>query len=624
MKYLLLFEHFLFEATTPAQAKAKMGIGKDVISDEDFETLMGTGMERNLLVDFSRFRKDTSMETLLYYVNLYKENGVKTPLRGKSFIEFTEDVDAHIANKNTKQAIDGFDVRHTEPDYMSRDGRYRVYDAKDRTDCIRFGKGFAFCISRASSGNMYYSYRGGQESKFYFVYDTKLSPDDNTYITVVDAQPDGKFEFTHQENRTEENTALYKGKLTNFIKSKPGLQELASVFIPVPLTEEERADRKRWALVDRDNLFKTLTYPEKKRFIGTGEYPIYPADFDALPTDLKSDYLNMLLFISPESLQKLPLNLQRTWVRQSIINDRKVAYNQFMSLPVDLQVDLMTNGLCRVDKQTLKGQDPRVIDAYLAHIEEKGSDSDFNKDQFNRFSDEQKIRLLKKFNFRLTEKQFLKASDEVRDYAIASNNVVKVTDETFTMFTPEWKLKLLEHDLVLRISLPNFLTLDIPTRDKYYRTSAVLAHHIGFRSQFDTLSEEDKMWALDKELMDLESYQFFEQSDAIRRKMLEVRAVRFGIDFQRLPPDMKKIASENRLMAQISMHDFIKIDRATQAFYVNAKLLGTIYPNEIKDIPAEWLERFCADKLIQPVHKWALDKLPPEVVEMMAKYNLVK
>lgn len=292
---LLMESHELLQEgpLNPAQMKAKIGIGKDKFSDENMQKLMDITEDKKQLVSLVRFALETNdLKMVMQYGQKMVELDPKLdPQRFTSFKLFSEFIDAK-ANAGAKPQGDKFDLDAQEPDWKSSDGRYRVYDAKDLRDCIKYGHGQTFCISRGAGGNMYNYYRANNGSKFYFVFDTKLQTDEETYITVVDAHPDGKYEFTHKSNDTPTSSQRYDFDLDRFLASKPGLAAAKNLFAPAPLSDDEKAWFAKAEQVDQDRTFHELTPQEQLRFIQLGRYDLTFPDFQPLSPELKNEYIN--------------------------------------------------------------------------------------------------------------------------------------------------------------------------------------------------------------------------------------------------------------------------------------------------------------------------------------------
>jgi hypothetical protein len=249
-----LFEQSLFEnLDNPEKVSAlrgKLGISKgNPLSNEDLVRIIDKATDSNgkrdspTIAAMAKYYPEVkNMDLILAYMEKASELNTKLDYNAyPTFKSFTEKLDEIEMEKSDKEIASSFSIENTEPDYATKDGRYKVYEANSKQDCIKYGNGYTFCISTTKAGNMYHQYRKSQESKYYFVFDTELNVSDEKYITVVDAQPNGKYEFTHKDNRTKSTSEDYGHSLDNFMSSKPGLHVLKDVFKPNPLSPEEHA-----------------------------------------------------------------------------------------------------------------------------------------------------------------------------------------------------------------------------------------------------------------------------------------------------------------------------------------------------------------------------------------------
>lgn len=322
---------------TAPQMKAKIGIKKDAISDEDFQELMNITQDKKQLAALAGYVKETgNLDTVLLYAQKMVDTDPRMdPQKYKTFIAFSEFIDAKDATQGYRKKQDSFDIEKTPADWQSEDGRYKVYDCKDMGDCIKYGKGQTFCISRLNGGNMYGHYRANQESKYYFVFDLKMHPVDNDYITVVDAHPNGKFEFTHKNNDTATTSKYYQNNLDNFLKKKPGLQGAKELFKPNPLSPEERKEMALFRKVNDEGGFPQLSKQQKIKFIHAG-FPIRrKEDFQAMDKDVQNEYLNMASTVGDEHFDHFHDSNKHRMIKSGMnvhsVNDMPVKKIRFMA-----------------------------------------------------------------------------------------------------------------------------------------------------------------------------------------------------------------------------------------------------------------------------------------------------
>lgn len=149
-----------------------------------------------------------------------------------------------------------------------RNESLEVYETDGPGDCIKYGKGYSFCISQPGN-TMWQSYRDSQTSTFYFVYDKSRPDTDPLHIVVVDITKNGP-KLTDARNTTgriseyETDANAYleylykKGMPRGLLKNKPH-------------TEHEQMERELLGQTNYSlNWFKGLPPDQKSKYIGRG------------------------------------------------------------------------------------------------------------------------------------------------------------------------------------------------------------------------------------------------------------------------------------------------------------------------------------------------------------------
>lgn len=360
-----IIDKLLLEAASPAEVKAKLGIKANAVSDDDFEQIMNSGLPRQQWPFFVRYSQQADdMPLVMSYADKLKANNPNANLSSyATFAEFTDALDAMDYQNSKKKAGADFSIENTAPDFQSQDGKYRVYEASGMQDCIKYGRGQTFCISRPTDGNMYSHYRNNQQSKYYFVFNLNKQPDDNTYITVVDAQPDGRFEFTHKNNDTLATSKEYQYSLEKFLEANPGLRGLKSVFKEAPMSDEERAEIEYFKKIYQSNGFSKLSGVQKIRFVESTKYNLPDDDFDRLPPNLKNDYIKLGKVVSGSSIAKMGEALQKVWVKTRIDNEMGITGEDIKGMSVGMQKYVLgTDSFRKLYPAEVKYLKPEVIE----------------------------------------------------------------------------------------------------------------------------------------------------------------------------------------------------------------------------------------------------------------------
>jgi len=99
--------------------------------------------------------------------------------------------------------------------------------------------GRSWCTSRDGSSNLYYNYRLNNNLTLYYVINEDLPYSDTNFASVILVQTDGRKRLADGTN-----SGRYSGHdaipWDDIVKKIPKLSGLESIFVPKPLTEEEK------------------------------------------------------------------------------------------------------------------------------------------------------------------------------------------------------------------------------------------------------------------------------------------------------------------------------------------------------------------------------------------------
>jgi hypothetical protein len=177
----------------------------------------------------------------------------------KDYLNFSETVHAKVGEKefeNRNKDVGVIDVRGDDKENVIADNEeVLILKGDDEHKCVRYGKGYSFCISRPYGGNMYGNYRLSKESTFYFIYFKKVPKENPKHIMVLDRTKDG-WEWTFGENQTQ----VIEGGWDELIAQYPILAKYEKKFVNKPLTEEEKNYQSK--------LGSFVRLPKKQKFDG--------------------------------------------------------------------------------------------------------------------------------------------------------------------------------------------------------------------------------------------------------------------------------------------------------------------------------------------------------------------
>lgn len=149
-----------------------------------------------------------------------------------------------------------------------RNETLEIYETDGPGDCIRYGKGYSFCISQPGN-TMWQSYRDTQTSTFYFVYDRSRPESDPLHIVVVDMTKNGP-KLTDANNRTG-NIAKYGSDAKAYLDHLYDKGVPRDLFRNKEYTEEEKNENELlgWMNYSLD-WFRNLSPDHKSKYIGRG------------------------------------------------------------------------------------------------------------------------------------------------------------------------------------------------------------------------------------------------------------------------------------------------------------------------------------------------------------------
>jgi hypothetical protein len=183
------------------------------------------------------------------------------------YLQWTEKLHALAGDRKLVQSRLEIDHSEHKPPIFRND-ELEIYETDGPGDCIRYGKGYKFCISQPGN-TMWKSYRDTGISTFYFVYDRKRPDTDPLHIVVVDMKRSGPV-LTDANNNT--------GNIARFGKdAKAYLDHLHKRGVPQDLfrnkpktereIEEDRILGKQNPSLD---WFKKLSPEQRSDYIGRG------------------------------------------------------------------------------------------------------------------------------------------------------------------------------------------------------------------------------------------------------------------------------------------------------------------------------------------------------------------
>jgi hypothetical protein len=186
----------------------------------------------------------------------------KDPFQYKSWIEFTEAIHAAKGRAEfKKKKIPNESQITSTDDIIADDENVTIYKGDSQDKCVMYGKGYTFCISRPTGGNMFSNYRLGEEATFYFIYFKKKAKTENDHIMVLDHNKNG-YKWTFADNMTQR----VRGGWDEILGDYPELKPYEKLLINKKLDDDERYlmdDIKNFVRNPSLDFFNVFPYNEK-------------------------------------------------------------------------------------------------------------------------------------------------------------------------------------------------------------------------------------------------------------------------------------------------------------------------------------------------------------------------
>lgn len=263
-------------------------------------------ISKKLIEKFSKENPQLTQDQILFYIGSYLENLNEIPLETKkvddmSFAEFEHLLDALSAKKGPTETKTR-DLSDIELKYDQNN--LKIFAPKTKDQCIKLKNGRSWCTSREGGGNMYYNYRLGHERTLYYVIDEDLPYDDLNFASVILVDPNGRKSMADKSN-----TGKFGGSTnmpwSDIVAKVPKLRELENIFVPNPLTQEEKELIRK---VERarvgDNPMESFDSPQEvEMWLEYNSPRLTEIQYSNLIVELKKKYIALGMDLSATMIQ---------------------------------------------------------------------------------------------------------------------------------------------------------------------------------------------------------------------------------------------------------------------------------------------------------------------------------
>lgn len=271
---------------------------KYLINYKDFaiNEAISKGVKDKLTIKFKSEREDLTDAQIEYYLDefdKYKGSSkvIEKDITKYSFAELEKLIDSFP--KKVNRSLTGLNNLSQE-DIVYNENNLLILKGDTKEKCIRYGKGYTWCISRTDASNMFNTYRYRyDEINFYFIFDKdKPDTDDNRSLVLL-IDKNGKYYLANASN-SGDFAGTKEFSYDEICKFQPKLKELKSLFKPLPLTPKEKEIyNKIKNEIPNDNLLEAFgSYEIVEAYISNGS-ELTDNQYSNLTDDLKSKYINL-------------------------------------------------------------------------------------------------------------------------------------------------------------------------------------------------------------------------------------------------------------------------------------------------------------------------------------------
>jgi len=139
------------------------------------------------------------------------------------------------------------DEEDQTPDVVYQDGGITIWNGSKEGNCINYGRGEEWCITRGSYGSYRYDSSKGYPT-FYLAKNANISDSDKlsfVAIQVRDVEDENKkYVYTNRENRPYESSPMSFSRLTSEIPWLNDIPNIRSILRYIPLNNKEKVTQK--------------------------------------------------------------------------------------------------------------------------------------------------------------------------------------------------------------------------------------------------------------------------------------------------------------------------------------------------------------------------------------------
>jgi hypothetical protein len=139
------------------------------------------------------------------------------------------------------------DEEDQTPDVVYQDGGITIWNGSKEDNCITYGRGEKWCITRGSFGNYRYDSSKGYPT-FYLAKNSNISDSDKLSFVAIQVRDiddeNRKYVYTNRQNSPYESSPMSFSKLTSEIPWLNDIPNIRSILRYIPLSNQEKVTQK--------------------------------------------------------------------------------------------------------------------------------------------------------------------------------------------------------------------------------------------------------------------------------------------------------------------------------------------------------------------------------------------
>lgn len=305
-------------------------------------------ISKKLVEKFKSENPNLTPDQILFYISSYVDILNEIPVDTKrvdemSFAEFEHLIDSIGAKKegdiSKKADMSDIDLKYDE-------NNLKIFAPKTKDQCIKLKNGRGWCTSREGGGNMYYNYRLNHERTLYYVIDEDKDFNDLNFAVVILVDPDGKTAMADKSN-----SGRFAGSTnmpwSEIVAKVPKLKNLQSIFVPEPLTKEEKdLIRKVERAQVGDNPMESFDSPQEvEMWLEYNSPKLSDIQYSNLTVELRKKYIALGMNLSSGMIQQSEPEVLKYYISKKIDTIKSTNIDKLSSSDISLLNTPMLKGL---------------------------------------------------------------------------------------------------------------------------------------------------------------------------------------------------------------------------------------------------------------------------------------